>query len=95
MKIPEAASVYLPRPSTERLKMPPHMIDVQRPQAAMKNTFIGTALPLMVTATLSGRKMAMSSRMMATVDTQVICVFVLTLPEISVEEKRPMSIMNQ
>ena len=49
----------------------------------------------MVTATLSGKKMAMSNRMMATVDTQVICVFVLTLPEISVEEKRPMSIMNQ
>ena len=49
----------------------------------------------MVMLTLSGRKMAMSSSTMATVDTTVIWSEVLTLPEMALDEARPTSIMSQ
>ena len=42
MKIPEAIAVYLPSPSTARLKIPPHMIDVQSPQSAKNMIPTGT-----------------------------------------------------
>ena len=42
MKIPEADSVYLPRPSTARLKMTPHITEVQRPQRTRKRQLSGT-----------------------------------------------------
>ena len=46
MKIPEALSVYLPRPSTAKLKMPPHMTDVQRPHNTNNAALTGTcAMP--------------------------------------------------
>ena len=95
MKMPEACSLYLPRPSTARLKMAPHMMEVQIPQTARKMHFIGTAEPLMVMLTLSGRKMAMSSRRMASEDTKIICVRVLTLPLMKLLRKRPTIIRNQ
>ena len=42
MKIPEAFSVYLPNPSTARLKIPPHMMDVQSPTNARNIALTGT-----------------------------------------------------
>ncbi len=36
MKMPDACSVYLPRPSTARLKMPPHISEVHNPQSIRK-----------------------------------------------------------
>lgn len=77
MKRPDALAVYLPRPSVARLKMPPHMTEVHRPQSRRKRHFMGTS-PLVMLRNLisgslkvtdSGRRIAMSTRMMATDDT--------------------------
>ena len=98
MKMPEAASVYLPRPSTERLKMPPHMMEVHRPQRAMSTLLVGTGCSLMnerVIVLLSGMKMLMMSSRMATADTSDNWVRVDTLPEMKLEQKRPIIIRNQ
>ena len=95
MKMPEAISLYLPRPSVQRLKIAPHMIEVQIPQAAMKTHLRGTAEPLMVMLRLSGMKIAMRSRRMATEETAIICVRVETLPLMALLAKRPTIISSQ
>ena len=41
IKIPDAAAVYFPNPSTARLKMPPHITEVHNPQRIRNMTFIG------------------------------------------------------
>ena len=61
MKIPEAAAVYLPSPSVERLKIEPHMMEVQRPQR-VRNSRLRGALPMV---TDSGMKMARRMNRMA------------------------------
>src|SRR5690554_756104 len=43
MKIPEAAGVYLPKPSTARLNILPHIIEVQRPTRTKNSALIGTS----------------------------------------------------
>ena len=76
---------------------------MQRPQRKRKRHFIGTWPEVMLSAgmegevnvTLSGRNIAVSTRMMATVDTVTIWVRVDTLPEMIELRKRPMSIISQ
>ena len=80
MKIPEAFAVYLPRPSVERLKIPPHMIDVQRPQRKINTQDNGTVafsilmiprsiLRVVVTSPV---KIAATMRIIPTVETVII-----------------------
>ena len=42
MKIPDAAFVYLPRPSTAKLNILPHIMEVQSPQSTNNNALTGT-----------------------------------------------------
>ena len=107
MKMPEAASVYLPRPSTERLKMPPHMMEVHKPHAAMNIHLIGIGFstdcftPLIVSSALtlkvelSGIKIPINKRIIARLDTKVNCVLVEILPESALELARPTNIIIQ
>ena len=43
MNSPEAVAVYFPSPSVARLKITPHMTEVQIPQRMMNSTFTGTS----------------------------------------------------
>ena len=43
IKIPEAAAVYLPNPSVAKLKIPPHITEVQSPQRVKNMTLEGTS----------------------------------------------------
>ena len=43
MKMPDAAAVCLPKPSTARLKIAPHITDVQSPQSIKSSIFTGTS----------------------------------------------------
>ena len=75
--------------------MAPHMIEVHKPQAAMKTHFKGTSPPLIVISMLSGKKMAMRSNTMATDDTVIIWVRVDTRLLMIELSERPISIKNQ
>ena len=103
MKIPEAFSVYLPSPSTARLKMPPHMTEVQRPistsSAALTGTFTSPkpAEPLKtgrLTAT-SGANIAPSVSNRPTEETTVSILLADTLLPMAAPSRRPISIRNQ
>jgi hypothetical protein len=71
------------------------MIDVQSPQAGMMNAFAGTSCPLKLIVALSGMKIAMSKRIIATALTVESCSFVDTLPEMALEQARPIIIRSQ
>ena len=74
MNRPEALLVALPRPSTARLKMAPHMTEVQRPQRTSSRADSGTftiwkAEPVkagMLTLVEAGAKMAQITSTRAT-----------------------------
>ena len=42
--MPEAAAVYFPNPSTARLNMPPHIMEVHNPHKTTKTILIGTSV---------------------------------------------------
>ena len=95
MNRPEAAAVNLPRPSVARLKITPHMTDVQMPHRMMSSTLTGTSAPWRVILTSSGMKMATRSNRMASDDVQMSCERGETLPEIRELLKRPTSMSSQ
>ena len=87
INIPDAAAVYLPKPSTARLNIPPHMTDVQRPQRTINRHFTGTSNIAKPSAALypgidiwrfAGRNMAISNNIMAVAATVIICALVDT-----------------
>ena len=104
MKMPEAAEVYLPSPSTARLKMPPHITEVHRPQRTSSMMLTGTcAMPNemslwktgMLTTALTGQSMAqMTSRQAADATVESIALGETLAPS-RPPAKRPMSIRNQ
>ena len=76
MKIPEAAAVYLPKPSTAKLKIPPHMMEVHKPQRAMNMIPTGTStIPKeisdkntgILTLVVAGAKIAIKIKIIPTV----------------------------
>ena len=103
MKIPEACSVYLPRPSTARLKILPHINDVQRPHNTRNSASSGTSRmmnsplmkPGMVTRTVDGIRIAASTSTMAISDTAVSCLRVDTFELMAELTRRPTSISSQ
>ena len=104
MKMPEAAAVYLPRPSTARLKMPPHITEVHRPQSTKNMMLIGTSttpneMSLLntgiETVVLIGARMAISTNASPN-DATVASIFLLdTLAATEAPARRPTSIRNQ
>ena len=104
MKIPEAWAVYLPRPSTARLKIPPHITEVQRPQSTRNIALAGTSAIEKPSAALyagieirmlAGRRIAMAIRTMAVIDTTMSCTRLDTLPEMTLDTRRPTSMRSQ
>ena len=63
MNMPEASSNLLPSPSTARLKMLLHMMDVQNPHSAISTMDLGMALPKIVVIS-GGMKMTAASSAM-------------------------------
>ena len=103
MKIPDAFAVYFPRPSVARLKIPPHITDVQRPQRKMNTQDNGTLASVMVinpksrlsVVSILPVNMAATIRTIPTEDTVISWVRVDTFPEIAVLVARPTSISSQ
>ena len=95
MKIQEAASVYLPNPSTDKLNIPPHIKDVHRPHAAINIHFTGISFSLIVNVEDSGMKILINSNTMARLDTEIIWVRVEILPDNALEPARPTNIIIQ
>ena len=104
MKIPEAASVYLPRPSTAKLKIPPHIIEVQRPQSAINMMLIGTCatpneISLLNTGILTivviGQIKARIMNRIPTPDATVSIALLVNLPPKEAPTRRPINIRNQ
>ena len=103
MKIPEAFSVYLPRPSVARLKMQPHMIEVQRPIRTRNTVKRGTLFtakepllkPIMETPFWGLTNMEMSTNTIPTQETVSSCARLEILPLMKPEVRRPTSINSQ
>lgn len=107
MKIPEAAVTYLPSPSTARLKIPPHMTEVQSPMRTRQKALMGTsAKPKerpevedwktgMEMGMEVGRKMARAVRMSAAAEAVVSIALGETLAAMAAPMKRPTSMRNQ
>ena len=101
--MPEAFAVYLPRPSVARLKIPPHITDVQRPQRKMNTQDNGTFASVIVmkprsrfsVVSMLPVNMAATISMIPTEDTVISCVRVDTFPEIAVLVARPTSMSSQ
>ena len=101
-----AFSVYLPNPSTARLKIPPHITEVQRPTSTSNIALIGTftnpnkpsALFLntgIFTIVSVEDKMAPNTNAMPIAETVVSIAFADTLAPTAAPTRRPMSIKNQ
>ena len=103
MKIPDAAFVYLPKPSTARLKILPHIMEVHNPQSTSNNALKGTTViakedPVntgMRVVTVFGDRMAPKIRIMPSRETVESIVLLETLPPTMLPMKRPTSIRNQ
>ena len=96
--------VYLPMPSTAKLKMPPHMMDVHNPQSTKSTTETGTTCKPklmsalntgMLTAMSAGKKIPITTNKIASVLTVVNCDLAENLPPKSPPSKRPINIKNQ
>ena len=103
MKMPEAAAVYLPRPSVARLKMQLHITDVHKPHNTSNNALRGTsciskAEPVnngMVVVWSLPTNMAPRMSNMPSEVTTTIMVRDDTLLAIAPPTMRPTSISNQ
>src|SRR5690554_2461671 len=103
IKIPDAALVYFPSPSTARLKILPHIIDVHNPQTTSKSALKGTTVnenedPVNTgidVVTVFGVSMAAIINIIASPDTVESITLLDTLPPTSPPMKRPTSIRNQ
>ena len=104
IKIPEAASVYLPSPSTARLKIPPHITEVHNPQRIKKATFNGTlAIPNQISLKNTGIPTVVSAGLKIDSNTNTAAKEAVA-PNIALLEilapnappnRRPISIKNQ
>src|SRR5574344_416737 len=100
---PEAASVYLPRPSTEMLKILDHITEVQSPQRTRRRALNGTTtiendVPVNMgieVVTVFGMNIANKMSIIPTADTHVIIILLDTLSAMKPARKRPTSIRNQ
>ena len=98
IKIPEACAVYLPKPSTARLKIPPHIMDVHKPQSTKNRALTGTEAisnpfstlyPGIETVISFGVKIAINIKQIAVAETTINCVRVATLPLMTLLAERP------
>ena len=92
---PDAASVYFPKPSTERLKIPPHITDMNSPTATRKKHLMGIGLFLKLIAMDSGKNIAAKMSKIAVKDTIIICRRVEIFPLIALLHARPIIIIPQ
>ena len=104
MKIPEAAAVYLPKPSVAKLKIPPHITEVQSPQRVKSITVTGTSARLkdifllntgMFTNKSVGRNIAMSTKSNPKEATKESIALLENLAPKVPPINRPMNIKNQ
>src|SRR5690606_7729746 len=103
MKIPDAAVVSLPKPSTAGLKILHHIIDVHNPHSTNNNALNGTTVIAnedrvntgISVVTVLGDMMAPTIRIIPRRDTVVSIVLLDTLPPTILPMKRPISIRNQ
>ncbi len=105
IKIPEAFSVNLPKPSTARLNIPPHITEVHRPintkRAALRGTCsnpIKAASPVktgILTVSEAGENIAARVSTKPAEDTVVNIDLAETLLAITAPTKRPTNISNQ
>ena len=101
--MPDAAAVYLPSPSTARLKIAPHMTEVQRPQRMSRRILTGTAsmpkdMSDLNTGILTidcGRSMALMTSSAAMVVVAMSIVLLDIYPPIEAPMNRPTSMRNQ
>ena len=96
--------MYLPRPSTARLKIPPHITEVHKPQSTRNMIFAGTlTIPNemsdwntgIITLVSTEVKIAARTNTRATPLTVVSIALLETLPAIEPPTRRPTSIRNQ
>ena len=92
---PDAASVYFPKPSTERLKIPPHITDMNSPTATRKKHLMGIGLFLKLIAMDSGKSIAAKINNIAAEDTIIICNRVDIFPLIALLHARPIIMIPQ
>ena len=104
IKIPEACAVYLPKPSTARLKIPPHIMDVHKPQSTKNRALTGTEAisnpfstlyPGIETVISFGVKIAINIKQIAVAETTINCVRVATLPLMTLLAERNTHPANQ
>ena len=104
MNRPEAIDVYLPRPSTARLNMAPHITDVQSPQRMKNITPIGISarendswevMAGNLTVAVSPRNIPRRRNMMATMPTKLTMARLETFPPTEAPTRRPQSMRNQ
>ena len=95
MKIPEAGAVYFPRPSAARLKIAPHITDVQSPHRTMKMRATGSSLPNIAIFAESGVKMKAMMNTMAAMEVAASIDFEETLPPMAPPARRPSIMQNQ
>ncbi len=106
--MPDAAAKYLPNPSTARLKIPPHIIEVHNPTNTKNIAFIGTSakpnvsIPVAVlcitgksTIVEVGKNIAASTNIKPTKEATVNIVLLETLPPIEAPINLPTNISNQ
>ncbi len=104
MKIPDAISVYFPKPSTARLKIPPHITEVHSPHRIKNIILIGTETKPkemsdlntgMLTFIPSGTKIASVTKIKPNEEATINITFEEILPPIEAPTNRPISIKNQ
>src|SRR5574344_1210522 len=104
MKIPDAVAVYLPSPSTARLKIPPHITEVQRPHNTRNITPMGTsAKPNEIsdwntgidTFVSRGPKIPSNTKIRPTVDATANIALLETFAARLAPATRPINIRNQ
>src|SRR5690554_4825115 len=108
MKIPAAAGVYLPNPSTARLNILPHIIEVQRPTNTKNSALIGTSAKPNERApsadlcnTGSSTRLVVDEKIAArtstnpTIERELSIVLLDTLLPSDAPTKRPINIRNQ
>ena len=103
MNAPEARAVAEPSPSTARLKIVPHMTEVQSPQRTRRRAESGTwTIPKpepvntgIEVLTPAGTNIATSMRAAATAAAQLNWVRLEITPLMKLDTKRPMSMRNQ
>ena len=105
MKAPEAMEVYLPKPSTAILNIPPHITEVHNPTrinatmatgiSAVMKVNEAQSTPGILTIHCSGRKIPNVTSTRVSIDTAAICVRLEIFSATNPPNKRPTSINSQ